>query len=115
MAKIITVNDGNFDSEILQSDKPAAVLFKTVCCPYCRAMKQIMEQISDEFGVKLKVAFIDAFESPEMTAEYGIQAVPQLFLFRDGQVMESILGARPKEEVVDKVKSVIEQPTAAQG
>ncbi len=115
MAKIITVNDSNFDSEILQSDTTAAVLFKTEGCPYCRAMKPIMEQISDEFGDRLKTAFIDAFESPEMTAEYGIQAVPQLFLFRDGQVVESILGARPKDEVVDKIKAVLEQPTATGG
>lgn len=115
MAKIITVNDGNFDSEVLQSDKPVAVLFKTEGCPYCRAMKPVMEQAADEFGDKIKVAYIDALESPEMTAEFGIQAVPQLFVFRGGQVMESVLGARPKEEIVDKIKSAIEQPAPAQG
>ncbi len=113
MTRIITINDGNFETEILNYDKPVGVLFKTEGCPYCRAMKPVMEQVAEEFGDRLKIAFIDAFDSPEMTAEYGIQAVPQLILFRDGQVMESILGARPKEEIVDKIKNLLEQPTAA--
>ena len=50
-----------------------------------------------------------------MTAEFGIQAVPQLFIFRGGQVMDSILGARPKEEVVEKINAALEQPAPAQG
>jgi thioredoxin 1 len=113
MTRITTINDGNFDTEILQFNKPVGVLFKTEGCPYCRAMKPVMEQVAEEFGDQIKIAFIDAFDSPEMTAEYGIQAVPQLILFRDGQVMESILGARPKEEIVDKIKTLLEQPAAA--
>jgi thioredoxin 1 len=115
MAKIVTVNDGNFEAEVLQSDKPVAVLFKTEGCPYCRAMAPVMQQVADEFGDKLKVAFIDAFDSPEMTAEYGIQAVPQLFVFRDGQVLESVLGARPKEEISEKIRTALEQPAPASG
>jgi|WetSurMetagenome_2_1015567.scaffolds.fasta_scaffold624313_1 thioredoxin 1 len=113
MTRVVTINDGNFDSEILQSNKPVGVLFKTEGCPYCRAMKPVMEQVAEEFGDRLKIAFIDAFDSPEMTAEYGIQAVPQLIFFRDGQVTESVLGARPKEEIVDKIKNVLEQPAIA--
>ncbi len=115
MTRVVAINDGNFDSEILQSDKPVGVLFKTEGCPYCRAMKPVMEQVADEFADQLKIAFIDAFDSPEMTAEYGIQAVPQLILFREGQVMESILGARPKDEIVDKIKVILEHQATAKG
>ena len=60
MANVITVNDGNFEDEILRNDKPSVVLFKTEGCPYCRAMVPVMEQVANDMGERLKVAFIDA-------------------------------------------------------
>ena len=113
--KIPNIHDGNFDELVLRADKPVGVLFKTEGCPYCRAMKPVMEQVAEEFGDRLRIAFLDAFDSPEMTAEYGIQAVPQLIFFREGQVMESILGARPKEEVVNMINRVLSNPPIARG
>jgi thioredoxin 1 len=112
MAKLIAVNDDNFDEQVLQNDKPAAVLFKTDGCPYCRAMEPIMEQVADEFQDQMKIVVIDALENQEKTDEYGIQAVPQLLFFRDGEIVDSILGARPKDEVVSKIKNVIEPVSA---
>jgi thioredoxin 1 len=109
MSKLAAVNDGNFDEEILQNEKPSAVLFKTEGCPYCRAMEPVMEQIADEFGDKLKIVIIDALENQEKSDEYGIQAVPQLLFFKEGMIVDSMLGARPKEEVINKIKSVLEE------
>jgi thioredoxin 1 len=112
MAKLLTINDENFDEQILQNDKPAAVLFKTEGCPYCRAMEPILEQIADEFKDLVKIVAIDALENQEKTDEYGIQAVPQLLFFREGEIVDSILGARPKDEVASKIRSVIEPVSA---
>ncbi len=109
MGKMITINDENFDTEILQNDKPTAILFKTVGCPYCRAMEPIMEQVAEEFSDQIKFGIIDALENQGKSDEYGIQAVPQVLFFKDGLIVDSILGARPKEEVVSKIKSVLEQ------
>jgi len=112
MAKLLAINDDNFDEQVLQNNKPTAVLFKTDGCPYCRAMEPIMEQVADEFEDQVKIVVIDALENQEKTDEYGIQAVPQLLFFRDGEIVDSVLGARPKDEVVSKVKNVIEPVSA---
>jgi thioredoxin 1 len=112
MVKLAAVNDGNFDEEILQNVKPSAVLFKTEGCPYCRAMEPVMEQIADEYGDRIKIVIIDALENQEKSDEYGIQAVPQLLFFKEGMIIDSMLGARPKEEVITKIKTVLEEPAA---
>jgi len=112
MVKLGTVNDGIFDEEILQNAKPSAVLFKTEGCPYCRAMEPVMEQLADEYGDRIKIVIIDALENQEKSDEYGIQAVPQLLFFKEGMIIDSMLGARPKDEVINKIKNVLEEPIA---
>jgi thioredoxin 1 len=115
MAKLATVNDENFNEEILRHEKPSAVLFKTEGCPYCRAMEPVMEQVAEEFTDQLKIVIIDALENQEKSDEYGIQAVPQLLFFKDGMIVDSILGARPKDEVVNKIRSVLEEVATVRG
>jgi thioredoxin 1 len=108
--KIILVTSSNFDSEVLKSDKLAAVLFKVKDCKHCLSMESILEQISEDFGDQLKLAFVNIDESPELAAKYGIQIIPRLFLFRNGKSIGSIPGVgQVKEKVVSFIRFALEQ------
>jgi thioredoxin 1 len=114
--KIKSVFDDDFAPEVLQTSGLVAVLFVLGgCCPYSRAMKQVMNQVYDEYSDRLKFVIADVCGCSGMAAEYGLQSVPQLYLFRNGQVLELIIGARPKEEISEKIETALEQSSSHPG
>ncbi|NQT84743.1 thioredoxin fold domain-containing protein [bacterium] len=108
MAEMITVTAENFDREILQSDSPAAVMFKSVGCPHCAVMKPGMEKIAGEYAGRLKTAIADVIKVHERAIQYGILSVPQVLFFKGGEKVDEIVGAVPKSKVVKKVKRLLE-------
>lgn len=108
MAEMAVVNDENFDSEILQSDTPAAVMFKSMGCPHCETMKPIMAEVASEYAGRLKIAIADVSECAKKAIQYGILGVPQVLFFKDGERVDVITGAAPKREVVEKVEGLLQ-------
>jgi thioredoxin 1 len=97
---MITVTTENFDEQVLHGDKPVLVDFWAEWCPPCKMIAPILEEIGAEYGDRLTVAKINGDENPEIVRRYGIMGFPTLNLFRGGEVVRQIVGARPKRRLL---------------
>ena len=93
------IDSAKFDVEVLHSGPPVLVDFYTEQCPPCRIISPLIEEIENERGGSLKVIKIDADAEPEFTASFRITSVPTLLLFRGGQRVAQLTGARGKTEL----------------
>ncbi|ETK35411.1 thioredoxin [Microbispora sp. ATCC PTA-5024] len=93
---MITLTADNFEEQVLRSDRPVLVDFWTDWCPPCKMIAPILEEIADEYAGRLTVAKLDAEEHPEIAQRYGVLGFPTLNLYRNGEVVRQIVGARPK-------------------
>lgn len=98
------VNQQNFDSEVLKSDKPVLVDFWAAWCGPCRMVSPVIDQLADEYDGKLKVAKVNVDENPELAGKYDIMSIPSVFLFSNGSKVDGVIGARPKQIFEDMIK-----------
>ena len=101
--KPIEVTDSNFESEVLKADTPVLVDFWAVWCGPCKMVAPVVEEIASEYDGKLKVGKLDVDNNPEVSMKFGIRSIPTLMVFKGGKVVEQIIGAVPKRNLVDKV------------
>mgnify|MGYP001817557217 CR=1 FL=1 len=92
----IAVTDDTFDAEVRQSDVPVVVDFWAEWCGPCKMIGPALEELSDEYGGKVKIAKVNVDENPSSPAQLGVRGIPALFLFKDGQVVSNKTGAAPK-------------------
>jgi thioredoxin 1 len=103
MAKPFDVNDAEFEQEVLQSEKPVLVDFWADWCGPCRMIAPSVKAIAEEYAEQLRVAKMDVDENPAVPGRYGIVGIPTVMLFKDGEVVERITGALPKDRIVAKI------------
>jgi thioredoxin 1 len=99
--------EGNFEAEVLQSDKPVLIDLWAEWCMPCKMIEPAMEEIAKENAEALKVGRVNVDENPGIASKYGIRSIPTLLIFKGGQVAEKMVGAVPKDTIqkfVDKVK-----------
>jgi len=106
-AKYITATEQNFKSEVLESKHPVLVDFWAEWCGPCRLIAPSFEELAKEFHGKAKVVKVNVDEQPMLAAEYGVRSIPTLLFFRDGKVVEQLVGAAPKGTLADKLKGLI--------
>ncbi|MCC6548847.1 MAG: thioredoxin [Ignavibacteriaceae bacterium] len=102
--KALEATDANFESEILNADLPVLVDFWAVWCGPCKMIAPVVEEIAGEYSGKLKVAKVDVDENPVSGQKYGVRSIPTLLLFKNGRVVETIIGAMPKPKLLDRIK-----------
>lgn len=92
MSKLIEVNDNNFESEVIQSDRPVLVDFSATWCGPCQRQLPLMEKFAADNPERVKVCKIDVDDSPEVTAKFGIRGVPSILLFNQGKKVDTRVG-----------------------
>ena len=105
--KIVHTNDDNFDSDVLQSDKPVLLDFWAEWCGPCRVLGPVIESLSQEYDGQVKVAKVDVDSNQQVAMQYGIRSIPTVMLFDKGQIVDTIVGVRPKSDYESSLKKVI--------
>jgi thioredoxin 1 len=102
---VIHVNEGTFDTEVLNSDKPALVDFWAPWCGPCRAIAPVLDELATEYKGKVTVAKVNVDENRKLAGNHGVMSIPTMILFKNGKVMDKVIGLVPKErlkELMDK-------------
>ncbi len=101
---VVHLSDANFKKEILESKLPCLVDFWAEWCGPCRRVAPIVEEVAKEFEGKCKVGKLNVDEGNKTASSYGIMSIPTLMFFKNGQVMEQVVGALGKAELKAKIK-----------
>jgi thioredoxin 1 len=102
-----TVTDATFDSDVLGSDKPVLVDFWAEWCGPCKMVAPVLEEIASEHGDKITVAKVNIDENPEIARRYQIMSIPTMSVFSGGEVVRSIVGAKPKAALLRDLEGIL--------
>ena len=100
----IKLTDQNFEQEVLRADMPVLVDFWASWCGPCRMLAPVIAEIAEEYAGKVKVGKVNVDEQPNLANRYGIASIPTVMLFKDGEVVNTSLGYRPKNELETMLK-----------
>jgi thioredoxin 1 len=101
---IIHVSDENFEQEVLKADMPVVVDLWAPWCGPCRALAPIVEELAVAYKNRVKFAKLNIDDSPSTAEKFGVRSIPTLMLFKDGKLLDTLIGLVPKEKLEDFVK-----------
>ena len=104
MGNALAVTDESFEQEVLNSEVPVLVDFWAAWCGPCRMIAPTVDQLAVEYAGKLKVVKVDVDQNPDISGRLGVMSIPTLMVFKDGQMVERIMGALPKPAILAKLK-----------
>lgn len=104
---MINLTNENFEKEVISSKKPILVDFWASWCGPCQMIAPIVEEISNELSERIEVGKLNIDEQPEIAIKYDVMSIPTLILFKDGKVVNTIIGYHSKEEILDFINSRI--------
>ncbi|MEL6821486.1 MAG: thioredoxin [Calditrichota bacterium] len=106
MGKAIEITQDNFDNEVIGSDVPVLVDFWATWCGPCRIIGPVIEELAGQYDGRVKIGKLDVDAHRDVAAKYGIRSIPTLLIFKDGEVVDSIMGAQPKPAIEAKLEAV---------
>jgi thioredoxin 1 len=107
MSKALEVNAENFEQEILQSATPAMVDLWAEWCGPCKALGPTVDAIAEEYEGRLKVAKLDVQTNPTVASKYGVASIPTLLFFKNGEVVDRIVGMQSKPAIAAKIEALL--------
>ncbi len=104
--------DSDFDTEVLRSDKPVLVDFWAIWCGPCRMMAPVIDSLADKYAGRVKVGKLDVDHNPMSAQRYNVRGIPTMLLFKDGQVVDQIVGSVPEARLAAKLDSHVSAPVS---
>lgn len=104
----LVITDSNFQQEVAQSKMPVLVDFWAPWCGPCRIIGPIVEELAKEFAGKVKVGKLNVDENQQTAGEFGVMSIPTLLFFKDGQPVDSVVGAQSKETIKQKMEKLLQ-------
>lgn len=105
---VVTVTDANFANEVAASSDLVMVDFWAAWCGPCRLIAPTVEQLAEEYAGKgLKVGKLDVDQNPQLAGNFGVRSIPTILFFRDGKVVDQLIGALPKAHFAEKIDALL--------
>ncbi len=102
----VTINESNFDDEVIKSSQPVLVDFWAEWCGPCKMIAPLLDEIAQEKSGSVKVAKVNVDENQSLSARYNIRAIPTLLLFKGGELRDQITGMTSKKNLLDKIEAL---------
>lgn len=103
MSEVI-INKSNFENEVINADKPVLLYFYADWCGSCKMLSPVLSEIADEYADVIRVAKVNVDEEPELAMKFRVSSIPMLVLFKDGKIISTSVGYRPKNEILTELK-----------
>ena len=107
MSNVIEIDESNFENEVIKSEIPVMLDFSAVWCGPCKAIAPHVEEASSVYTGKLKVGKIDVDNNQRIAMQYSISSIPFVMFFKNGEVVDHVLGAVPKKALFDRIEKVL--------
>jgi thioredoxin 1 len=104
---VVQVSDSSFESEVLKSSVPVLVDFWAGWCGPCKAIAPAIDELANHYAGQVKVAKVNVDENPATPGKYGVRGIPTLILFKDGQIVDQVVGAVPKNQLDGLIKKAL--------
>ena len=105
----LKITAANFENEVLRSDKPVLLDFYADWCGPCKMLSPVLGEIADEYADVLKVAKVNVDDEPELAMKFKVSSIPMLVFFKDGRIVSTSVGYRPKDEILNELKLYMNQ------
>ncbi len=101
----VPVSDGTFDAEVLQAKGPVIADFWAEWCGPCKRIAPVLDELAEEYAGRVKVVKVDVDQNQALAERFRIMSIPTLLFFKDGQVVETVIGAVGKDQLEQKIKA----------
>ncbi|HXV19734.1 MAG TPA: thioredoxin [Desulfuromonadales bacterium] len=105
--KVMQLSDDGFENDVLKSTTPVLVDFWASWCAPCKAISPVVDALADDYDGKVKIGKLNVDENPATPGKYGVRGIPTLILFKDGKVVDQVVGAVPKNQLEGLIKKAL--------
>ncbi len=105
---VLSASDKSFKKLVLRADEPVLVDFWATWCGPCKQVGPVVEELAQEYSGRARMVKVDVDKNPKLSAQYGIRSIPTLMVFRDGDVLQTLVGAQTKRDLSDAISTAVD-------